>query len=196
MRSILFTLFPISCAVSKIIGDLIEYLKKRDTLRKNAANEVGGAVDDESFLDLEQTRTLFGNILPKLCYRMTPHDLNVAIMMELSLYHPPRGGKSMRLWHIGLFKLIHTADPPYIQVSLPSDLKNTNAAQCETNENIRPFRLEQSGTLYKLIRMHHLGRGQHITETALFLHPYHDNKWRVCTTLIFTLSNNIKSCNY
>ena len=132
-------------------------------------------------MDVNQTRTLFKNVVPGLCYQMSPHDLNAAIFLELSLYHPPRGGRSVRLWHIGLFKFIHTADPPYILVYLPPDLKNTNAAQCESNENIKPFRVEQSrDTLYKLMRMHFLARGDHITETALFLHPYQDNKWKVC----------------
>jgi len=142
---------------------------------------------------VDQTRTLFANIVPKLCYQMTPHDLNVAILMELSIYHPPRGGKSIRLWHVGLFQFIHTADPPYIQVSLPPDLKNTNSAQCETNENIRPFRLDWGTNLYRLMRMLYLARGDHITETALFLHPYQDNRWRVCILVLllsYLLSNN------
>ena len=157
-------------------------------MKKNAADEVGGDNVDEAILDVDQTRKLFSNVVPKLCYRMTPHDLNVALMLQLSLHHPPRGGKSMRLWHIGLFKIMHTGDPPYILVYLPPDLKNTNAAQCETNKNIRPFRAEQSSVLYKLVRCHFLGRGENITETALFLHPHHDNKWRVCISTLFVSS--------
>lgn len=123
---------------------------------------------------------VFKNVVSKLCYNMTPQDLNAAILLELSLYHPPRGGRQLRLWHIGLFHFIHSANPPHIQVQLPPDLKNTNAAQCETNKNIKPFILQQSANLYKLMRMHFLARGDHITETALFLHPYPDNRWRVC----------------
>ena len=159
-------------------------------MRKNKAGEVGGDNKiEQAYLNVHQTRMLFQNVVPKLCYKMTPHDLNVAIMIELSLYHPPRGGKSIRKWHTGLFALMNSSvtDHPYIQVTLPSDWKNTNAAQCESNPNIKPFKLPQVGALYKLIRMHYLGRGQHITNTALFLHPYQDNRWRVCIHIIIPL---------
>ena len=101
-------------------------------------------------------------------------------MIELSLYRTPRGGRSIRKYHTGLFHHIHTASPKYIEVHCPPDLKNTNSQQCDSNRNIQSFPTKQGDLLYKLLRCSFYARGDHVTETALFLREYPDNKWRVC----------------
>lgn len=138
-----------------------------------------GKRDGDQYLDIKQTKIVLSNIVPKLCVQMTPKDLNAAILLEISTYKPFRGGSSIRKWHTGLFYFHHQSDPKYIEVQPPPDLKNSNFDQTKSNDNIKPFKVKIGTTLYRLIKMNFFVR-HNCKNTALFLQPYQDNRWRVC----------------
>ena len=157
------------------------FLDERETKIKRRSGKEGVARNDEDrgVLDLEQTRMLFRNIVPKLCVNMRPMDLNAALLMELLKASPSRGGKQIRLWDLALFKHNRNARPQVIEVSLPRELKNGNAEQREKNPNLCNFHVLEHTPLHKLLLLVCKFRGPGVTSTALFLHPCPDNEWRV-----------------
>ena len=149
------------------------FLDERETKIKRRSGKEGVARNDEDrgVLDLEQTRMLFRNIVPKLCVDMRPMDLNAALLMELLKASPSRGGKQIRLWDLALFKHNRNARP--------QELKNGNAEQREKNPNLCNFQVLEHTPLHKLLLLVCKFRGPGVTSTALFLHPFPDNEWRV-----------------
>ena len=157
------------------------YLYERETKIKRISGKIGVARNDENrgVLGITETRMLFHNIVPKLCVNMRPKDLNAALLMELMKASPSRGGKQIRLWDLNLFKHNRNARPQVIEVSLPREIKNGNAEQREKNPNLCNFHVLENTPLHKLLLLVCKNRGPGVTSTALFLHPFGDNEWRV-----------------
>ena len=157
------------------------YLYERETKIKRISGKIGVARNDENrgVLGITETRMLFHNIVPKLCVNMRPKDLNAALLMELMKASPSRGGKQIRLWDLNLFKHNRNARPQVIEVSLPREIKNGNAEQREKNPNLCNFHVLAHTPLHKLLLLVCKNRGPGVTSTALFLHPFGDNEWRV-----------------
>ena len=157
------------------------HLYERETKIKRISGKIGVARNDENrgVLGITETRMLFHNIVPKLCVNMRPKDLNAALLMELMKASPSRGGKQIRLWDLNLFKHNRNARPQVIEVSLPREIKNGNAEQREKNPNLCNFHVLAHTPLHKLLLLVCKNRGPGVTSTALFLHPFGDNEWRV-----------------